>query len=56
MYFWNARAEYEDGTSVDVNFAYREDEADSDQQYELEAWLIERHPGCTWYSVNFCEE
>lgn len=27
MYFWNARAEYEDGTSVDVNFAYREDEA-----------------------------
>ena len=50
---WEARAEYEDGTSVERYFDYRTDMSDGDQQYELECWLIERHPGCTWYSVNF---
>ena len=50
---WEARAEYEDGTSVERYFDYRTDMSDGDQQYELECWLIERHPVCTWYSVNF---
>ena len=53
---WEARAEYADGTSVERHFAYDERRAESDQQYEIECWLIERHPNCTWYSVDFILE
>lgn len=47
---WEARADYADGTRV---IRYFEDDGrnDADQQYDLECWLIERHPDCTWYSV-----
>ena len=49
---WEARAEYADGTSIERLF---EDNGlpDAEQQYRLEAWLIERKPDCTWYSVNW---
>ena len=50
---WEARAEYADGTTVERLFEYNDRRSDNDQQYELECWLIERHPGCTWYSVNY---
>ena len=54
--YWEAIAEYEDGTRVERLFAYNEHRPDGDQEYELECWLIERHPGCTYYSVNFVSE
>lgn len=49
---WEARAEYADGTSIERLF---DDNglSDAEQQYRLEAWLIERKPDCTWYSVNW---
>ena len=50
--YWNARAEYEDGSSIERNFDYNDRESDNDQQYDIECWLIERKPGCTWYSVG----
>ena len=51
MYLWECRAEYEDGTTYDHDvLSYR---CDDDKQYELEEDLVTRHPGCTWYSVNF---
>ena len=50
--YWEARAEYADGTKIERNFAYDERRNDSDQQYDIEAWLIERHADCTYYSVN----
>ncbi len=53
---WEARAEYEDGTSIERYFEYDESTNDSDQQHEIEEWLIERKPGCTWYSVNYVAE
>ncbi len=53
---WEAVAEYADGTSVRRLFAYSEGRNENDQQYDLECWLLERHPGCTWYSVNYIEE
>lgn len=56
---WIARAEYADGTSVEKRFPYHEHgvyERECERQYELECWLIERHDGCTWYSVDYEEE
>lgn len=53
---WETVAEYADGTSVRRLFAYSEGRNENDQQYDLECWLLERHPGCTWYSVNYIEE
>ncbi len=50
--YWEARAEYADGTEIERNFAYDERRSDGDQQYDIEAWLIERHEDCTYYSVN----
>lgn len=50
---WFCVAEYEDGTRIEKTFPYfggsiREDDQ---RQYDLECWLIERHEGCTYYSV-----
>ena len=53
---WEARAEYADGSTVSRLFAYDETAPEEDQQYNLECWLIERRPGCTWYSVNYIEQ
>lgn len=53
---WEAYAEYSDGTSVRRLYAYQDRISDNDQQYNLECWLIGRHPGCTFYTVNFIEE
>lgn len=47
---WLAVAEYADGSSVKRYFADN-GKNDSDQQYEIECWLIERRPECTYYSV-----
>lgn len=56
---WVARAEYEDGTSIEKAFPYLENgnySAECERQFELECWLIEgRNSAPTWYSVN-CEE
>lgn len=52
---WEARAEYADGTSIERLFADN-GQSDADQQYSIECWLIERRPGCTWYSVNWMED
>ncbi|MBQ1291367.1 MAG: hypothetical protein IIY28_08475 [Lachnospiraceae bacterium] len=53
---WEARAEYEDGTWIDQYFDYNDRKSDADQQYEIECWLLERHPKCTWYSVDYVNE
>ena len=56
---WNAVAEYADGTRIEKNFPYYEDgnyQAECERQHELEAWLIEQHEGCTFYSVNYIED
>ena len=56
---WNAVAEYADGTRIEKKFPYREAgkyQAECGRQYELEAWLIERHDGCTYYSVSYMED
>lgn len=50
--YWEARAEYADGTNVDRFFEYDDRRNDNDQQYDIECWLIERHPDCIWYSVD----
>lgn len=54
-YLWEARAEYADGTTYEKYFAYNPERNESEQQYDIEAFLIERKEGCTWYSVNFVE-
>ncbi len=56
---WEARATYADGSECCVYFPYNEGGnylAESERQYELEAWLLERQDGCTWYSVTYVEE
>lgn len=50
---WEARAEYADGTTVERYFEYDEYRNENEQQYDIECWLIERHPNCTWYSVSY---
>lgn len=56
---WFAVAEYADGTRVEKSFPYREGgnyHAECERQYEIEAWLIGRHDGCTFYSVIYEED
>lgn len=56
---WIARAEYADGTSIEKTFLYMEGgnyQAECERQFELEEWLITRHEGCTWYSVDYVAE
>ena len=50
---WEAMAEYEDGTRIEKTFPFyeRNYHEECQRQYELECWLIERHEGCTFYSV-----
>ena len=54
--YWEARAEYLDGTSVERLFEYNERENENKQQFEIENWLVSRHDGCTWYSVDIVFE
>lgn len=51
-YVWEARADYEDGTDICKYFPYSETVDDDKQQFEIEEWLVSRHEGCTWFSVN----
>lgn len=52
MYFaWRAYAEYADGTYVDMLFE-PDERGESEQQYALERWLVERDKDCTFYSVD----
>ena len=56
---WEARAKYADGTSVERLFAYNANGnylAEQEEQYQLECWLLERHEGCIWYSVDYIAE
>ena len=52
---WEARAEYADGTTVSRYFEYDASRPDNEQQYDIECWLIDWHPDCTWYSVNYID-
>lgn len=60
--YWEARAEYADGTEVCKNIPYIPGSIrqDNEEQYRIECELIEEignsHGGCTWYSVNYAEE
>ena len=54
--YWEARAEYADGTTVEKNFSYNDRRDDNDQQYDIECWLVERHPNITWMSENIVYE
>jgi len=57
--FWEARAEYADGTTIEKLFPYRERgiySLECERQYELEWWLLSRHDDCTWYSVTVINE
>lgn len=59
MWNWEACADYADGTSICKLFPYDEHDSykeESERQYELEAWLLSRQEGCTWYSVNLMKE
>lgn len=52
---WEARAEYEDGSTV-LRYFSDNGKPDAEQEYDLECWLLERHKGCVWYSVNWVNE
>lgn len=52
---WEARAEYEDGTTIEQLFSDNS-LPEGEQQYRIEEWLLSRHPGCTFYSVNYVLE
>lgn len=58
MTLWNAYAEYEDGTIIDVDIPHDThtyaDECDY-QQY-LEEWLMNQHNRITFYSVSIIDE
>lgn len=53
---WEARARYKDRTEVDRLFEESPSLSEEEDQFRLEEWLIERHPGCVWYSVNWVED
>lgn len=53
---WEARAEYDDGTSYEGYFESNPYKYAEDERYELEEMLLTRHEGCTWYSVNWIYE
>ena len=50
---WETRARYEGGTEIEQSFPANEHKSEAEQQYELECWLLEQHPGCVWHSVNW---
>lgn len=50
--YWEVRADYADGSHVDLLYAYDDNMAEEEQQFRYEEWLLSRHPDCTWYSVN----
>ena len=53
---WEARATYADGTEIEEYFKEFPSLSEEDQQYNIESYLIEAHPGCTWYSVNWVDK
>ena len=57
-YCWISYAEYADGSSIERTFPYIEENSFSEQekQYELEEYLITRHPDCIYYSVDVVDE
>lgn len=52
---WEARAEYADGTMIEKYFDSNPCAHEDEEQYRIEAWLIEQHEDCTWYSVNWVD-
>lgn len=59
MYYWEAFAEYADGTVIRKLFPYYENGnyiLENRRQYELEEWLISRHDDCMFYSVCVIED
>ena len=53
---WTGYAEYADGTYIERDFSYNANgnyEKECEEQYDIESWLIERRPGCTFYSVSY---
>lgn len=59
---WEAYAEYEDGTRIRRYFkstcgTYESNyKSESEEQYELEEWLLCEHDGCTFYTVNWIND
>lgn len=56
MEHWLAYATYDDGTEIRKEFPYNENgnySKECDRQYALEAWLINAHEGCNFYSVSY---
>lgn len=61
MGYWEARAEYADGSEVCKNIPYIPGSIrqDKQEQYDIECDLIlrgDKHGGCIWYSVSYVEE
>ena len=59
MEHWTARARYKDGTEINTTFKYRaggDYYKEEEEQYKIECYLIEAHPDCVWYSVDYQEE
>lgn len=55
---WEAVAEYANGSRIEKKFPYNEGGnymLENERQYEIECWLLERHPDCTYYSVCYVE-
>ena len=52
---WLAEIRYTDGTSLERYFEDNPHKGDDDMQYDLECWLLERHPEkeVEWYSVSY---
>ena len=55
---WEAYAEYSDGTRVRKLFSSTSNSysGECEEQYNLECWLIGKHDGCTFYTVNWISE
>lgn len=53
-YFW-ARAEYADGTTYERYFTYDQERSESEQEFEIEEFLVGRKDKCTWWSVDILE-
>lgn len=57
-FVWEAVADYEDGTHIEKLFTYNENDnysKECERQHELEEWLLQKHEGCTFYSVACVE-
>lgn len=57
--YWEAIAEYDDGTRIEKRFPYHEGgnyEQENERQYQLEEWLLQAHDGCTFYTINYVQE